>query len=218
MDGNRRWATAKNLAKYLGHHQGAKTTEDIVELCVQNEIEIVSFWALAKKNILERSEQELNYLYDLFGEFLGKIEASCVRNQIRFEMVGDMELLPESLRNSLQTLKDLTRSFEKMTLILAIGYGGQDEIVRATKRAIQAGVDPETLNEKTFLEYLDTGRFPPPDLIVRTGGDVRHSGYFLYQAEYSEYYFTDTLWPDFGEEEFFASLNSLKNAKRNFGK
>lgn len=105
-----------------------------------------------------------------------------------------------------------------MTLILAIGYGGQDEIVRATKRAIQAGVDPETLDEKSFLQYLDTGRFPAPDLIVRTGGDVRHSGYFLYQAEYSEYYFTDTLWPDFGEDEFYASLNSLKNAKRNFGK
>lgn len=175
MDGNRRWATAKNLAKYLGHHQGAKATEDIVELCVKNEIEIVSFWALAKKNILERSEQELAYLYDLFEEFLGKIEASCIRNQIRFEAVGDMNLLPESLRNSIQTLKNLTLPFSKMTLILAIGYGGQDEIVRATKRAIQAGIDPETLNEKTFLEYLDTGMFPPPDLIVRTGGDVRHS-------------------------------------------
>jgi len=218
MDGNRRWATAKNLAKHLWHHQGAKATENIVELCVKNEIEIVSFWALAKKNILERSEQELTYLYDLFERFLEKIEASCVRNQIRFEAVGDMDLLPKSLRDSLMNLKNLTRSFSKMTLILAIGYGGQDEIVRATKRAIQAWVDPETLNEKTFLKFLDTGSFPPPDLIVRTGGDVRHSGYFLYQAEYSEYYFTETLWPDFGEEEFLASLLSLKNAKRNFWK
>lgn len=138
MDGNRRWATAKNLAKHLGHHQGAKATENIVELCIKNEIEFVSFWALAKKNIMERSEQELTYLYNLFEEFLGKIEASCTRNQIRFEAVGDMDLLPESLRICLLRLKDLTRSFSKMTLVLAIGYGGQDEIVRATQRAIQA--------------------------------------------------------------------------------
>lgn len=218
MDGNRRWATAKNLAKHLGHHQGAKTTEDIVELCVQNQIEVVSFWALAKKNILERSEQELGYLYGLFEEFLGKIETSCQKNGIRFETVGDMSLLPSSLQASLEALRKHTEEFSNMTLILAIGYGGQDEIVRAAKRAIQAGADPETLDEKSFLQYLDTGRFPAPDLIVRTGGDVRHSGYFLYQAEYSEYYFTDTLWPDFGEDEFYASLKSLKNAKRNFGK
>lgn len=218
MDGNRRWATAKNLAKHLWHHRGAETTEEIVELCVKNNIEIVSFWALAKKNILERSNQELSYLYDLFEEFLEKIETSCVKNQIRFEMVGDMDLLPKTLLNSLQKLKKNTNSFEKMILILAIGYGWQDEIVRAAKRAIRAGVDPDTLDEKSFLQFLDTGAFPPPDLIVRTGGDVRHSGYFLYQAEYSEYYFTDTLWPDFGETEFYTSLHSLKNAKRNFGK
>lgn len=218
MDGNRRWATAKNLAKHLGHHQGAKTTEDIVELCVKNNIEIVSFWALAKKNILERSAQELDYLYSLFEEFLGKIETSCEKNQICFEFVGDITLLPETLQKSLQYLQSKTKDFTKMILILAIGYGGQDEIVRATKRIIQAGIDPETLDEKSFLNYLDSGKFPPPDLIIRTGGDVRHSGYFLYQAEYSEYYFTNTLWPDFEETEFHKALNSLKNAKRNFGK
>jgi undecaprenyl diphosphate synthase len=137
MDGNRRWATAKNLAKNLGHHRGAETTEEIVELCVKNGIEIVSFWALAKKNVLERSQQELNYLYALFEEFLGKIEASCVKNNIRFEMVGDKELLPQTLRDSLRKLRDRTASFDKMILILAIGYGGQDEIVRAVKRAIR---------------------------------------------------------------------------------
>ncbi len=94
-----------------------------MELCVKNNIEIVSFWALAKKNILERSNQELSYLYDLFEEFLEKIETSCVKNQIRFEMVGDMDLLPKTLLNSLQKLKKNTNSFEKMILILAIGYG-----------------------------------------------------------------------------------------------
>lgn len=83
---------------------------------------------------------------------------------------------------------------------------------------MQAGLDPKKLDEKSLLPYLDSGRFPAPDLIVRTGGDVRHSGYFLYQSEYSEYYFTDTYWPDFGEEEFYKALNSLKTAQRNFGK
>ncbi len=105
-----------------------------------------------------------------------------------------------------------------MTFILAIGYGGQDEIIRGIKKFVQEGWDVSTLDENTFLPFLETGRFPAPDLIVRTGGDVRHSGYFLYQSEYSEYYFTDTLWPDFQEQEFYKALNVLKGAKRNFGK
>lgn len=103
-----------------------------------------------------------------------------------------------------------------MTFILAIGYGGQDEIIRGVKKFVQEGGDIDLLDEKTFLPFLDTGKFPAPDLIVRTGGDMRSSGYFLYTSEYSEYYFTDTLWPDFREPEFYKAFSSYQNATRNF--
>ncbi len=218
MDGNRRWATARNLAKHLGHHQGAEAAERIVELCVREKIECASLWALAKKNILERSPEELTFLYALLQDWTDKIREQCLKNNVRFDTVGDLSLLPSGLQNALQTNKDATKANTGMTLILAIGYGGQDEIVRAVRRAIESGIAPEDVNETSFLQFLDSGSFPPPDLIVRTGGDSRHSGYFLYQAEYSEYYFTKTLWPDFREEEFYTALQSLQSAKRNFGK
>jgi undecaprenyl diphosphate synthase len=126
--------------------------------------------------------------------------------------------LPQNVVETLDGVELETASHENLLLVLAVGYGGQDEIVRATKRALSEGVDPETLDEKEFLSYCDTGDVPPPDLIVRTGGDLRHSGYFLYQAEYSEYFFSDLLWPDFNRDEFDRAVSSLKSAKRNFGK
>ncbi|MDQ1343835.1 MAG: undecaprenyl diphosphate synthase, partial [Patescibacteria group bacterium] len=131
---------------------------------------------------------------------------------------GNRSLLPQNVVDALDATESDTRTHSKMTLVLAVGYGGQDEIVRAAKRAIAEGADPETLDEKAFASFMDTGGLPPPDLIVRTGGDVRHSGYFLYQAEYSEYFYSDLLWPDFNRDEFDRALSNLKSAKRNFGK
>lgn len=105
-----------------------------------------------------------------------------------------------------------------MKLILAFAYSGQDEIVRGVRRAIAEGVDPSTLDEKSLLAYLDTGRYPPPDLIVRTGGSIRHSGFLLYHSAYSEYYFTPTLWPDFGRSDFDQAIEQYNSTKRNYGK
>ncbi len=190
----------------------------MVQLCVENKIEYASLWALAKKNILERSDQELTFLYKLLEDWTNKIVQLCIENNIRFQTIGDLTLLPIHLQNRLDESKRATAENSGMILILGIGYGGQDEIIRATRLAIASGIDPEALTESKFLEFLDTGAYPPPDLIIRTGGDTRHSGYFLYQAEYSEYYFTKTLWPDFSEEEFYRALTTLRNATRNFGK
>lgn len=105
-----------------------------------------------------------------------------------------------------------------MTLILAIAYGGQDEIIRGVQKCLSLGIEPSSLDEKTFLSYLDTGTYPPPDLIIRTWGSIRHSGYFLYQSAYSEYFFTDILWPDMTEMILEEAIDSFKNTKRNFGK
>lgn len=218
MDGNRRWATARNILKKYGHSEGVNALDNVLELCVRENIEYVSFWALAKKNIEERSEDELSHIYTLLKKEIVRLTPKMIENNVRFETIGNIDLLPADVQEALNTARAATASSTKHTCILAIAYGGQDEIVRAIKQFVQAGGDIDTLDEHSFLTYLDTGRFPSPDLIVRTGGDTRHSGYFLYQAEYSEYYFTDTLWPDFSEEEFYKALKTFRSAKRNFGK
>ncbi|MDD2916790.1 MAG: polyprenyl diphosphate synthase [Candidatus Gracilibacteria bacterium] len=218
MDGNRRWAKQHLLQTLLGHQEGSKRVEEIIELCYQEEVEYCSFWALAKKNIENRTPEELNYLYELFRESAERLLPKLLEKSIRFEWIGNPDILPAQTVELLDSIREKARNGTKMTLIFAIGYGGQDEIIRALKKFVKEGGDIETLDENTFLPFLDTGRFPAPDLIVRTGGDMRLSGYFLYQSEYSEYYFTPTLWPDFKEAEFHRALESLKGAKRNFGK
>lgn len=218
MDGNRRWAKAHMFRTLLGHAKGADVMEDAVDWCLESGVSVASFWALAKKNIEERDSEELGYLYELLIERVRGLVSRMLEKDIRFRWVGNRAIVPANVREALETTENETSGGRSMILAVAVGYGGQDEIVQAVKAAIRAGVDPESLNEKTFLSFLDSGDLPPPDLIVRTGGDTRHSGYYLYGSEYSEYYFTKTLWPDFGRIEFEAAHASLKGAKRNFGK
>lgn len=164
-------------------------------------IEHIGFWCLAKKNIQEREVLELTYLYDLFRDMLKRFETTLVERGVRLETIGNIAMLPEDLQQSIHRATAATKNGEKAVLILAIAYGGQDEIIRAVQRCLSEGVDPNTLTEASFSKYLDSGAYPAPDLIIRTGGDTRHSGYYLYQSEYSEYTFTATMWPDFSAQE-----------------
>jgi undecaprenyl diphosphate synthase len=168
MDGNRRWATARNMAKHLGHHQGAKVAKQMVQSCADKGIEVMSLWALAKKNILERTPDELEHLFALLREWVAEIGVACRENDLKFSTVGDLSLLPSTLAKELEHLIKETEQATHMQLVLAVGYGGQNEIVRAAQRIIQAGISPESLDEKLFARYLDSGNFPPPDLIIRT--------------------------------------------------
>ncbi len=169
-------------------------------------MEYCSLWALAKKNVENRSSEELNYLYRLFTEMIERLTPRLIEKSMRFDWVGNQDILPAHIVDLLNKTREIAKNGTKMTVILAIGYGGQDEIIRGIKNFVQQGGDIGTLDETSLLPYLDTGRFPAPDLMIRTGGDMRLSGYFLYQSEYSEYYFTETLWPDFKEEEFYKAL------------
>lgn len=218
MDGNRRWAKRHALATLLGHSKGADVMEKVIEYCLEGDVETVSFWAIAKKNIEERSQEELAYLFDLLMDRMDDLRPKLFEKNVSFRWIGNRGILPQHVVETLDSAQNDTANHTAMTLVLAIGYGGQDEIVRAAKRAIAEGADPETLDEKAFASYMDSGDIPAPDLIVRTGGDMRHSGYLLYQAEYSEYFFSDLLWPDFTRDEFDRAVASLKSAKRNFGK
>lgn len=150
MDGNRRWATARNMAKHLGHHQGAKVAQRMVQACANKDIEVMSLWALAKKNILERTPDELGHLFALLREWVAEIRTACRENDLKFSTVGDLSLLPISLANELADLTKETEHATHMRLILAVGYGGQDEIIRAAQRIIKAGISPDSLSEKIF--------------------------------------------------------------------
>jgi undecaprenyl diphosphate synthase len=218
MDGNRRWAKKlKNLISFW-HLRGGENIEKVLGMCLAKNISYVSMWALSKENITERDSEEVAAIYELIRTKVPKLVTSMKEKSIKFETIGDLWLLPDDVRNLLFEATESTKEGTAMTFILAFAYGGQDEIVRGVKRCILEGIDPSTLDDKTFLQYLDSGAFPPPNLIVRTGGNIRHSGYFLYQSAYSEYYFTETLWPDFDQAEFDRAVSYYEKVQRNFGK
>lgn len=218
MDGNRRWAKKlKNIASF-GHDHGSDTIERVLSIALDKNIPYISMWALSKENVFERAADEVSYIFSLIRNKLPKLVKRFLEKSIRFEIVGDISLIPDDVRKVITDAIDVTKAGTAMTFVLAFGYSGQDEIVRWVKKCLQAWVNPDTLTEKEFLTYLDSGRYPSPDLIVRTGGNIRHSGYFLYQSAYSEYFFTETLWPDFSQSDFDAAVAFYDWVKRNFGK
>lgn len=218
MDGNRRWARKLSNIVSFGYESGGDNIDRVLELCLTEGIPYVSMWALSKENILERDTWEIGAIYGLIEKKLPKLIEKLIKKSIKFETVWDLWLVPPHIRTILLDATEQTQLGNKITFVLALGYSGQDEIVRWVKRCIAEWINPQTLTEKEFLTYLDTGKYPPPSLIVRTGGSIRHSGYFLYQSAYSEYYFTDTLWPDFWKEDFAKALDFFYSVKRNFWK
>lgn len=227
LDGNRRWATSKWLVKMLGHTHWVDNVESILELCLKENIETVSMWIIAKKNLENRWAEELEHLFWLIRSRIPSLIKNFIKKWVNFNTVWDLDLLPKDIKELMLKSTEETKKWTNMNFVLAIWYWWQDEIIRWVKKYIRDNIEelknnPEELlaklDEKSFLDYIDTGKFPAPDLIVRTGWDTRLSWYFLYQSEYSEYYFTPTYWPAFEEKEFYVALNSLKSAKRNFGK
>lgn len=218
MDGNRRWAKKlKNIASF-GHRNGFRNIENVLDMCHNAQIPFVSMWWLSKENIVERSREEIEALFEIIRTQVIALAGRMKEKGVRFQTVGDLTLLPDDVRTALLDATELTKDGTVMTAILAVAYSGQDEIIRGVRRCIAEWVNPETLTEKDFPHYLDTGAYPPPDVIVRTGGHMRHSGYFLYQSAYSEYFFTETLWPDFWQKDLDAVLDFFAATKRNFGK
>ncbi len=218
MDGNRRFAKKLSQLVSFWHEKWGDNVEAVLTLCLDAGIPYVSMWALSKENILERSENEIQAIFTLLETKIPKLVPKLIKSGIKLEIVWDLWLVPSSVREVLFEAMEQTAWCNTMTFILALWYSGQDEIIRGIKRLVAEGIDIKTLTEKDFLQYIDTGKYPPPDIIVRTGWAIRHSGFFLYQSAYSEYYFTDTLWPDFGKKDFDAVIAYLHTVKRNFGK
>ncbi len=218
MDGNRRWAKKLSNVVSFGHASWGDNIENILTLCLDAQMEYVSMWALSKENILERSEVEIAGIFQLFRDKIPKLVTKLIKNSIRLDIIGDLWLVPPDIRSLLLDAIDQAKNWEKMTAIFAIAYSWQDEIVRGIRRAMAEWIDPISLDEKTFLTYLDSGKYPSPDLIVRTGWSIRHSWFYLYHSAYSEYFFSDTLWPDFWKVDFDKAIKSYNSTNRNFWK
>lgn len=217
MDGNRRWAKQRLLPAFTWHKAGADNGEKIIELAAGKGIQYLTLWWLATQNLNKRWKEEIDGIIKLINKTEAKL-SKMIEKWLRFDTVWDISQLPENTQEILEWLREKTKDNTGITLILALVYGWQDEIIRWIKNFLDEWWDINSLDRMNFREYLDTGKYPPVDVIVRTGWDIRHSWFLLYDSEYSEYYFTDKKWPEFDEEELDRVIDFFKNAKRNFGK
>lgn len=218
MDGNRRYAKKFGNIVTFWHKKWGENIQNILKWCLAAKIPVVSMWALSKENILSRTKTEIEFIYNLLHEELPSLEKKCLEEGIAFRALGNLHLLPEDIQKLLLSVEKNTQNEKNLSFLLMLGYSGQDEIIRWIQKFVKDGGNADELTEEKFLSFLDTGEYPPPDLIVRTGGDIRHSWYFLYQSAYSEYFFTETFWPDFWENDFKKALQYFEWVKRNFWK
>ena len=217
MDGNRRWARNQGLKPSQGHaHAANHAIEPLIEECVKLRIPYVTFWAFSTEN-WKRDKQELSELFHIFRSGLINMAQKFIDQGVQLRILGDINRFPQDIAQKSIDLVNKTKKNTKITVSFALNYGGRDEILRTVKKILKKGVDPEKLDEKLFSSFLDTSNLPDPDLIIRTGGDRRLSGYLPWQSVYSEIYFTDTLFPDFTPKKLRLALQDFSKRDRRFG-
>lgn len=212
MDGNGRWATQRGKRRGEGHKAGAKTLGDVLNWCGDRGIKYLTVYAFSTEN-WKRPQEEVNGLMTLFARMLKSKEKDFMKNRVRFRMIGRRGDLSKKLLDTIVALEKKTAHFERQFLV-AISYGGRAEIVDAVNAAIKKG---EPLTEETFRNYLYAPDVPDPDLVIRTSGELRTSNFLLWETAYSEYYFTDVLWPDFSEAELDKAIESYAQRHRRKG-
>jgi undecaprenyl diphosphate synthase len=220
MDGNGRWALQRGLPRIEGHRAGAETVHRVVQTCCDLGIEYLTLYAFSTEN-WQRPVAEIRDLMRLLQTFLGHHLADLKQNQIRLNAIGQIERLPLYVRRSLRQVMAETADHKRGTLTLALSYGSRAEIVAAARALavkVQAGeLQPEAIDEALFEAHLYTVGLPPPDLVIRTSGEMRLSNFLLWQASYAELWVTATLWPDFSKEEFAAAIEEYSRRRRRFG-
>lgn len=217
MDGNGRWAALRGLPRIEGHREGVKRVNEIIEAAIEHKIKALTFYTFSMEN-WQRPRTEVNALMRLLSSYLrSEMHRLCNMNVV-FRAIGNIEMLPSRVQKLLRKFETLTRNNTGLLLISALSYSGREEIVRAVKGLLNDGVRPEDIDEKTFEAHLYTTGIPEPDLIIRTSGEMRLSNFLLWQSAYSEFYFTETLWPDFGKKEFLAALREYQKRERRFGR
>lgn len=220
MDGNGRWATGRGLTRVQGHRRGKESVREIVETAREIGIEVLTLYAFSSEN-WNRPEREVGALMSLLRRYLRTELKKMMRYEIRLRAIGNLRKLPSDVLTELRQVERQTRNNKRMTVQLAVSYGGREEIVRAARalaREVRDGnLKPEQIDEDSFAGALDTAGIPDPDLLIRTSGEQRISNFMMWQLAYTEIYITDILWPDFRRDEFLAAMESYKERQRRFG-
>lgn len=215
-DGNRRWARNRGLPTLLGHKEGVEAIKRIVRRASEIGMENLTFFCFSTENF-DRSKEEVDYLFNLFRELL-TLKENFLQHDYRFHHTGDRSMLPKDILDVIDSMTKETAHCKKGTVNLAFAYGGRNDIVNATKRIIKEKVKPEDITEETFKNYLTTGEMPDVDLLVRTSGEKRISGFLLYNMPYAELYFVEKHWPSFKETDLDDCIGEFQSRHRRFGK
>ena len=216
LDGNGRWAEKRGLSRIEGHQAGVRNVRPILESLNDYGIEYVTLYAFSTEN-WNRPEDEVSGLFRLLEGIIDKEARALHENGVRIRHIGSLENLSATLQKSIKKAADLTADNKGMTLGVALNYGGREEILHAVRRMMEDSVPVENIDERLFGEYLYTADFSDVDLVIRTGGEIRTSNFLIWQAAYSEYYFTPVLWPDFNEDELEQALLAYSRRQRRFG-
>lgn len=219
MDGNGRWAKKRGLPRSFGHREGAKNFKKIVRYCKDIGLKNISFYAFSTEN-WQRPDDEVNTIMELFRDYIVDVRNFLSENT-RMVFLGDKSAFDDDLREKMIKLEQDTAHYTEMTLMMAVNYGGRDEIAHSARilaqQAIDGKIKPEDITEKSIADNLYTAGFPDVDLLIRPSGELRLSNYLIWQCAYAEYYFTDVLWPDFSPKDLDKALIEFNNRNRRFG-
>ena len=219
LDGNGRWAKSKGMPRSYGHVKGCENLEDICEVAKELGVKYLTVYAFSTEN-WKRSKEEVEGLMKLFRNYLKKCIKISKKNNMRVKIIGDPSAFDEDIQQSIRELEEFSKDFDDLHFQIALNYGSRDEITRAVNRMLEdqkKGILTGEVTEETLSSYLDTAGIPDPDLMIRTSGELRLSNYLLWQLAYTEFYFTDVLWPDFNKEELVKAIEKYNGRDRRFG-
>lgn len=217
MDGNGRWAKSRGLPRLAGHRAGTENIKPVLEACIEVGVKVLTIYAFSTEN-WARPEGEVQGLFRIMADVISRESRRLHANGVQVRHIGRLEGVSDRLKKAILNAVELTKNNSKITLNVAFNYGGRAEILDAVRRIIADGVVPQDVDEQLFQRYLYTADQPDPDLVIRTGGEMRLSNYLIWQAAYAEYYSTPVYWPDFSKEELINALQVYGQRQRRFGK
>lgn len=217
MDGNGRWAKRQQHERIFGHRNALTAVRQAVEAAVQLKVDYLTLYTFSTEN-WNRPQEEVTGLMELLVKAVKEETKTLMDNNVRLQAIGDMTRLPERSRRVLQECIERTSTNRATTLVLALSYSARWEVAEALKQVVREGLKPEDIDEETLRRYLTTRDYPDPDLLIRTGGELRVSNFLLWQMAYTEFYFTDLLWPDFRHEDFYEAVVAYQSRQRRFGR
>lgn len=217
LDGNRRWAKERGKPSFFGHKKGAENARKIVLYAQKVGVKVITMWGFSTEN-WSRSEKEVGFIMELFENYIDKSIKDYEKYGVRFNHIGSLKELPKTLQNKIKDAIERTKNNSGIVANLALNYGGRDEIKRMIQKLIKKGVKAEEVTVDLISDNLDTAGLPEPDFIIRASGERRTSGFLIWQAVYSEWYFPKTHWPAFDEKEFDKAMVEYGKRQRRFGK